>query len=155
MKLFRKVIDERQELEMMRVERSTFWLMFFLLMISIPIQLFVKDFGLEHVAGEFIISMVGCIWSLIGYARRGSWGYFTKPGIKSYIFYSLTAAFIVGIMHPLIRFFRNGLSILDGLLTFAINFAIMFPVCFLLMWFLGSLIKKRQNRLQQEYEDNE
>lgn len=155
MKLFRKVIDERQELEMMRVERVSFWIMFFSLIIAIFVQLLVLGFDFEHVAGEFIILLTVAVWATIGYTRCGAWDYFTKPGMKSYVIYSLGGGFIFGLMVPLTWYFKYDTPLLSCLLTFAINFAILFPLLFLTLWLVGSIVKKRQEKLQQEYEDGE
>lgn len=155
MKLFRKVIDERQELEMMRVERVGFWLLYLGLAVAIVVQIFVvdvADFNFADIAGEFIVLIFGCVITLIGHIRRGSWDYFTKPGMKSYLIYSAVVAFIVGTFMPLARFFRQGISFSDSLLVFVTNFAMMFLVSFLLLWLLGSATKRRQKKLEQESE---
>lgn len=156
-KMFRKIIDERQELEMLRVERVGFWLLYLGLAAAIIVQIFVvdvADFTFTNIAGEFAVLILGCVVSLIGYIRSGSWSYFSKPGMKSYLIASTITAFIVGIFMPLARFFRLGIPVSESLLLFAINFAGMFIVMFLLMWLLGSITKKRQAKLQQDFEED-
>lgn len=153
MKLFRKVIDERQELEMMRVERSSFWVMFVGLAVVITAQVFAFNFDFEHIAGESVVLIIGVAWALIGYIRRGSWDYFTKPGMKSYVLYSIAAAVIFGTFAPLKRYLRDGASLTDSLLLFAINFVFLFILVFVSLFLVGTITKKRQNKLQQEYMD--
>lgn len=153
MKLFRKIIDERQELEMMRVERVGFWLLYLGLVVAIIVQLFVFGFDFKHLAGEFIVLIVGCVVMLIGYMRRGSWDYFTKPGMKSYIIYSLGGGLLFALPMPIAAYFYNGLSFLNCLSIFAINFLFLFSLLFLLLWLLGSVTKRRQKKLEQESEE--
>jgi small neutral amino acid transporter SnatA (MarC family) len=88
MKLFHKLLDERQEQETMRIERGAFYVIFFALAISILVQLMVFNLDITHIAGEIIVLFMGAAWALAGYIRRGIWDNFTKPGIKSYLIYS-------------------------------------------------------------------
>jgi len=154
MKLFRKIVDERQELEMMRVERGSFWVMLLALVVAILVQLFALGYDFEHIAGEFIVLVIGAVWSTAGYLRRGSWDYFTKPGVKTYALYSLAAGIIFGLVAPLTRYFRYGAPLLDCLRVFVINFTSVYILAFLTLLLLGTITKKRQKKLQQEYKED-
>lgn len=154
MKLFRKVVDERQELEMMHIERGAFYVMVFALAIGILIQIFALDFDFTHVAGEFIVLLIGTVWAFIGSIRRGSWDYFTKPGMKAYLIYSIATGLIFGLVAPLTRYFRYGAPLMDCLRVFAKNFIILFMIAFLTLLLFGTIAKKRQEKLQQKHGDS-
>ena len=153
MRLFRKVVDERQEYEMMRVERSSFWILFFGLVAAVLIQVALYGFDFALVAGEVIILLLCSVWSLVGYVRRGLWDYYSKPGIKAYIFYSVAAAVITGTAATLPIYFRYGLPLWECLMIFAISAVSAFILAFIVLFAIGSITKKRQQKLQNDYTD--
>ena len=55
MKLFRKIIDERQELEAMKITGTGFWILFFGLMLAIILQLFFFEFDIRYILGELVV----------------------------------------------------------------------------------------------------
>ena len=50
----KKIIDERQELEMMKVERTGFWIMWGVLLLSLLVQSLFLGAGPKQIAGENI-----------------------------------------------------------------------------------------------------
>lgn len=155
MKLFRKVVDERQELEMMRIDRSAFYVTFGVLSIVCTVQIFAMDFDFTHVSGEFFALVIGGVWLLIGYIRSGLWGNFTEPGMKSYLLFSAAGAFVFSIPIPLRLYFRYKSGLADCILAFGLQFIIIFVAGFLVMAFTGSIIKKRREKLQMKFTDDE
>jgi len=154
MKLFRKITDERQESEAMRVAAGSFQIVMLGLVFAIIIQ---GAMGLDraHVSGEVIVLLIGWICSSIGSIHRGIWDGFTKPGIKSYITYSLAFGIVFGLINPLIAYFRHCAPLSACLWSFAKLFIIIFAVLFVLLLLLGTVIKTRQRKLQMKYEDDD
>jgi hypothetical protein len=150
MKLFRKVVDERQEQELKRIESGAYYVFLFGLGISILVQLIMFDFDITHIAGELIVLFMGVAWAMIGYIRRGIWDYYTKPGIKSYLICST----IVGLVYGILGYFYSGISFSDFLPTFALRFLWFFVIMFLMLSLLGTIIKMRAEKLQKENEDD-
>ena len=72
MKWVRKIVDEREELEIMRIESSSYYVFLFGLGIAIVVQSFVF-WSFEHVIGELIILLAGVGWAMVGYFRKGVW----------------------------------------------------------------------------------
>ena len=62
----KKIIDERQELEMMKVERTGFWIMWGVLLLSLLVQSLFLGAGPKQIAGENISFLVGCLIVVIG-----------------------------------------------------------------------------------------
>ena len=151
MKLFRKVVDERQEQELKRIESGAYYVFLFGLGISILVQRIIFDFDITHIAGELIVLIIGATWAMIGYIRRGIWDYFTKPGVKTYSIYSAVAGIIYGVL----GYFRSDVSFLDFLPTFAIRFLWFFVIMFLIIAFTGTIVKMRAKKLQQKYNDED
>jgi len=143
MKLFRNILDERQNLEAMQIQRIGFWIVELGLLAAVIVQL-IFDAKDTHVAGEFIVMLAGAIWMGIGYFHRGIWDAFTRPGTKSYIFYSVVTGIICGIiLSPPTMYLRLG-SLLSYLFIFALNFIIIFAVTFILELLYGKVIKAQK-----------
>ena len=152
MKIFRKQIDERQDLELMRIERSGFYVILFALAASILIQAFFFDISLQHIAGESIAILLGACIVMFGYIRRGLWDHFSKPGIKSYLLYSIPVAIIYGLM-PLRT--HQELPIPELLQLLSFRTLSSFTIMFLLLSLTGKIIKMRAKKLQEDYSDKE
>jgi len=152
MKLFGKVLDERQESEAMRVERVGFYGILFGLLLVIIVQ--VLAFGKNaHVHGELIVMTAGAIWGGIGYFRRGIYDPFTKPGMKSYITYGIITGVICGVLFSPPKYLSYGAYGLY-LRIFAKYFTIMFAIGFIVYLLVGTVTKARQRKLQTKYEDD-
>ena len=154
MKLFRNILDEREKLEAMRVVSGAFWIVYLGLLAAIIVQA-VMGADLSQIAGEFIVLLVGGTWVGIGFIRRGIHDYFTKPGFKSYILYSLAGGILMGLTAALMEFFRKGAPLSDCLRVFAKEFTIMFAVVFIISLLVGFVTKARQRRLARNYEDED
>ena len=154
MKWFRKIVDEREEIEIRRIESSAYYVLVFSLGIAIIVQAFV--FGsAEHVVGELIVLLVGTGWAFFWSFRKGVWDYRTKPGIKVYIICSLITALAYVIISTLFRYFRSDTDLLTCLRYAALNSIVWFSVVFLSMTFHGTITKQRRKKLEQKFEDAE
>lgn len=100
--LFAKKVDERQEMDLLKVEHYSFWLMYYLLLIEIVIQGIILDEG-DKIIGEWIVFMIVSVFALAGWIRKGVWSYQAKkvPGVKSYLRYSLLTAVLGGLWDSL------------------------------------------------------
>lgn len=90
----KKIIDERQELEMMKVERTGFWIMWGVLLLSLLGQSLFLGAGPKQIAGENISFLVGCLIVVIGCVKKGLWGYDSTPCMKTYLSASLIGTLI-------------------------------------------------------------
>lgn len=90
----KKIIDERQELEMMKVERTGFWIMWGVLLLSLLVQSLFLGAGPKQIAGENISFLVGCLIVVIGCVKKGLWGYDSTPCMKTYLSASLIGTLI-------------------------------------------------------------
>ena len=151
MNWFRKVIDEREELEIKRIESGAYYVFLSGLGIAIVVQVFMFE-SLQYVAGELIVLLAGAGWAMVGYFRKGIWDCRTKPGMKSYIGYSLFFTLVYGIIILVMRFL-SGADMLTSLRFAAINSIVMFFALFLLFALLGNIIKWRRKKLEQEFDD--
>jgi uncharacterized membrane protein len=155
MKKIKKVVDERQELEILKVEHLGFWIMFWLLFISIIVKTTMgmpfKQFGVE-----FGVFMIGCIFTIIASLRKGAWDAYTKPCIKTYLLYSIAGTIIVGILFGVTRYltmdyFRNNIQhLIIATCIFSLS---IFVLVFIALYLTGQYAIKRQKQLEKKYKD--
>lgn len=96
MNIFRKseennnIIDERQIFEMYKVEHYRFWIFFYGLLAVLLIETCVLEAPVQYVTPIWIVFMVGAIYSVIAYYRKGIWdGNNAKPTYKKSLLYSI------------------------------------------------------------------
>ena len=152
MKFFRKKLDERQEIESLRVASIAYLIAFWGLAAAIIIQRFVFNLDFAHLAGELIILAVMSVYASIGYYRRGIWDTLTKPGIKAYLVYSFLGVLLSNIP-TIANCIKYQTSIPEFLTYFIMNSVIAFPIAFALIAGLGMFIKRRQKKLAEKYMD--
>jgi len=154
MKKLRKVVDERQELELLKIGNSSFYVMFISLIAVLIVQSFVLNYELKYLAGNMIVIIIVFIWVVICSIRRGVWEFYTKPGMKSYIVYSLIFGVGFGLLFTVLVYFRFEMSLPHLLRYFAFIFAALSIPMFILYLIFGTIIKKRQKKLQQNFDDD-
>lgn len=158
MKKFKKVIDERQEMELYKIEHVCFWIVFWLLLGSIMIQTMVLNAPFSQWGFEWAIFMICCGGVLVGCYRKGQWDYYSKPTTKNYLIFSLIGAGVFAVIYAITNymnndFFKNDPGILFLLTLFM--FALLFAFIFVALLISGTLVKKRQKKLEDEFKDDD
>lgn len=155
MKKIKKVVDERQEIELLKIEHVGFWIMFWGLCISIIVQTMFMKSTFREFGAEFIIFMISCIIFLIGCIKKGQWDYYTKPCMKTYLMTSIIGTVSFSIIFAIsnhIMYKTKGLFLAAATLIFA---ASIFALIFILMIITGKLIIHQRKKLEQEFNDEE
>jgi len=158
MKRFKKVVDERQELELLRIEHVVFWIMFWGLFISFIVQSMFMDVPFRQYLPEFVIFMVSCVGVIIGSVKKGQWDFYTRPTMKTYVLTSLIGSVAFGIIFGIAQYVRTEFyedKILVLVLTTVIMMAVIFAAIFALSALVGHMVKKKQERLADAYGDDE
>lgn len=150
-KFFAKKVDERQEMDLLRVEHYSFWLMFWLLAIEIVVQGIILDGG-DKITGEWIVFMITAVFSVAGFIRKGVWSYQSKrvPGVKSYFLYSLIAGAVGGVLGFLGGMKRspgNQGAICANVVGMATG---IFAISFVGFSVLGTITRYREKKLELE-----
>ncbi len=157
MRLLKKVVDERQELELMRNERIGFWVMLWGLLIVIHVELFFNGFNFKLVAGEIFILAIGALIVTVGHLRKGLWSYYTNPSLKSNIRYSLGGALVLSVISSVLRYKKLlGMQeyTIGKLFTFFVmQMVIIFGACFIISTLMSFVTNKRKNNLEEEFDD--
>lgn len=130
MKLFNKknVVDERELMEMFKVEHYVYWITFWALLISIFWQLFFVDASFSQIGGEW----------------------------KSYLFYSVMAAVAAGgitlIRGMMIDYYKDWGMAVSAVGRMGIN---TFLITFVLLALTGTYVKYRRKKLEDVYDDED
>ncbi len=158
MSIFRwkKVVDEREEMEMMRVEHYMFWFAFWALLVSIFVQLLAMRASFLQVAGEWIVFMLMAVGTVIGELKGGHFDYISRPGIRSYLKYSAVAA-VASMGVVLIRGIEGGYyqKPLDAVLSLLISGIFTAGLTFLCLAAAGAFVKRRRRKLEKEFEEED
>lgn len=148
-KLFEKKVDERQEMELLKVEHYSFWFMYWALFAATIIQgIFMDDARMA--AGEWIVFMATCIVTLVGCIRKGVWSFQSRkvPGAKSWLIYSLILAVVAGIPFGLLFGMKGNTGNVKGIILFVVVMMVVFFVMSIIAFsIVGSLAKSREKKL--------
>lgn len=147
----KKMIDERQEVELLKIEHIGFWLMYYGSLILILVQELVFLVPLDELIPEYIILAIGMVTIVIGSARKGIWTRRSKAGMKNYLISSFSAALLAG-------FLLMGFLAVQGsdyvLEVGAITFAGTFGGTFVIVWLLGIYTNRKSAELERRFEDD-
>lgn len=158
MKLFNKknVVDERELMEMFRVEHYVCWITFWVLLISIFWQLFLVEASFSRVAGEWCVFMVMSFGILIGNLKGGHFDYSSRPGWKSYLLYSVIATVAAGgitlIRGMMIGYYKDWKMAAFAVGRIGTN---TFLITFALLALSGTYVKYRRKKLEDIYDDED
>ncbi|MHB8131966.1 MAG: DUF6773 family protein [Mobilitalea sp.] len=158
MKKLKKVIDERQLMEMYKIEHIGFWIMWTILLISILVQTFLMEASTQQIAPEWIAFMIGNTVTAIGCTKKGIWGYYSNPSMKSYLLISITSACVFGVLFGISLYNRNE-YLQDNtkalIIISLISAVFMFGFMFIVMVIYGEMTIRKRNKAEKEYDDDQ
>jgi len=138
------VLDEREMLEMYRVDHFGLWLIYGLLCVSVVVQLFLGA-ALAQMAGELAVVIISSIAMVIANVRHGIWDENSRPSIRGNALYSLGAGVCVAVLLAVIKG-NIGVALAAGACAGAL--------CFAVLTLLMRYMLKKQARAEKEL-DNE
>ena len=155
----KKVVDERQELELLKIEHVCFWLVFWGLCISIIVQSLFMQAPFKQWAAEWIVFMIGCVGILVGCVKKGQWDYYTKPTIKTYLLTSLIGSASFSLFFAIAQY-NNSKYFKEYIFTVLVPLTLivalfLFILIFVTSYILGKMIINKQDELEKEFSDEE
>ena len=146
-------LDERQEQELLRIERNGFWLAFWLLVAALLVQMvFVGNTMMAM--GESIILLVISLYIAIACLKAGIWDRRLKANSSTNVIASLIAGAAMGIV-MFLRVFRNFPDKPIGSISAGVFTAIfVFALCFIALTISMRAYKKKTEALEEEPEDD-
>lgn len=144
-------LDEMQELELLKIEHNGCWLMFWGLLLAIVVQALL-GVDWKAIAGEWILFMGLCLYLGIACAHAGIWDRRLKMDAKTNLLVSLVAALCAGGF--LFAYTWLQYHALQGSLVAALITAVVcFVICFVSLSLAARSVKKRQETLNAETEE--
>ena len=104
MKKMKNNLDERQELELLRIEHNGCWLAFWGLLIVMLIQLLTGIDGARNLVGEWAVFMCLALYLTIACIKNGIWDRKLRPTFQTNLIASTIAAVITGVIWFLISY---------------------------------------------------
>lgn len=147
----KKIVDERQELELLRIERTGFWVLYIALAVDIMSKIIFLNVSPKQLIGENIAFIAGCITIIIGCTKRGLWDRYSRPGFKSYLIYSLAGSVIFAAVLFAALLIRDVPHAITAAVIFGVS---IFVILFAALALMGVYIKKRNDKLDKEYDDD-
>ena len=149
-------LDEMQEQKLRSIESGGYWLCFWGLLIAIFVQLAFSggQDAVRAIAGEWIVFMVMSAYLLIRCLRNGIWDRKLKPDRKTNLAASLIAGAAVLVLMFVIATVRYHKP-LGALAAGATLGVFSFLGCFAALSLSARAVKKRQEKLEQEPEEEE
>lgn len=137
------VLDEREMMEMYRIEHRGLWLMYALLCVAILVQ-FLLGAGFAQMAGEVAVVFITSVAMILANARHGIWDLSSWPSMRGNAAYSLATGLLVTVVLA-----AAGRSMAFALFTGVGGGA----ACMLLLTFLMQYMKRRQEKTDEELEN--
>lgn len=144
----KRITDERQDHEIHKIEHVALWLLFLLLVISVPVQLLLFHDPMM-LLGEVVALIVVSLFVGISFLQRGLWGMYTTPTWRTHLLSGLLSA-VIGT--GVIAVFAWGNEHI--ILYLSISFAGLFLVAFLLSFVSGVFVKRREKKLADLAEED-
>lgn len=146
-------LDEMQDQKLLKLEEYGFWIMFWVLLASIIIQL-TAGAELKAVIGETIAFLVGSVYLTITTLRNGLWIRASVPSRKGNALVSLIPAAVIGALNVFKMIRGNGFSANALLITVGIM-AAAYAGCFALLELFRARFQKRRSELDDIGESEE
>ena len=151
MKKTTNVLDERQEADLLQIERTGCWLAFWGLLISIMVQTIL---GVSDITGEWIIFMCLCLYIVIECLRKGIWSRSFNPSAKSNVIASLLGSVVFGIVVGLTAYMRKPEAWKVAIGCGAFTFVMLFVILFITLSFTALAFKKQEEKLNAEPDED-
>lgn len=136
-------LDEMQEQTLRKIGENGYWVMWTGLLIAIVVQM-VTGADSKQIAGEWIVFMVGCVYTLVGCIRNGLWERHLSDKVPANVLYAVIAAVGTTVLSGLAYGYWAGAAV-GGVLTGIL--------CFGLLQLCAHAARKRRNQLDDPDED--
>ena len=141
----RSVLDEREQLEMYRIEHAGLYAMYGLLSAAVVVQMLLGA-ELMQMLGELAVLLIVSVGMIIAYARKGIWDEHSRPDKRGNAAYAAVCALGVGLVVAAVRG-----SLLWGIGSLAAAFAL----CYLLLALMSAYVRRRQSREEEALESED
>ena len=146
-------LDEMQHQKMLKLEEYGFWIMFWVLLVSIIVQIMAGT-GIKEVIGEMIAFLIGSVYLAITTLRNGLWTNTSAPSRKGNALVSMIPAAAIGALNIFRMIQRNRFSANALFVTVGIMAAAC-AGCFAILELFRASSQKRRSELDDIEESEE
>lgn len=154
MKTNKNMLDERQEAELLKIERNGCWFAFWALLAAILIQQ-IMGRSWEQLAGEWIIFMVLAVYITAACLRRGIWSRNYRMDAKTNAAFSALGALAFAGVVFVTAYFRKPEAVRTCLMAAGITFVVLFVILMVSLSLAARATQKRREDLDREPEDTD
>lgn len=154
MKKMKNNLDERQELILLQIEHNGCWISFWGLVIAMIVQLFLHDFDIRSVAGEWVVFMILALYIAIACMKNGIWDRHLKPNVKTNGITSVIAGAVTGLFTFFVVIKRYPDKIAGSAASGVFVAIMIFVLCFIALSLSSKAFKKRQEDQEREPEES-
>ena len=156
----KKLMDERQEIELLKIEHIACWLMFWGITADMLIGTLTNNMGLAYMV-MIAVFFVTCLYMLFSCIRKGIWDRHIKPTFKNNCILSLITALICT---PIFgrQYARNMASVGSSPFTSSVYYIciafsafFVFALTLAALSFFSGIYKKRLHKLEEESDSSE
>ncbi len=148
-------LDEMQEKKLLKLEETGFWLLFWLLLAAIVIQVIMKP-DMKTIAGEAVILMIGAIYLSFSCIRSGIWSKGIAPTTKNNILFSIIPALILGLVLVVrVLVLHDAVITFDAVRTIVIFVVVTYLVCLGALEITRVIYQRKRTDLDSETEIEE
>lgn len=157
MRLFgKKKMDEREQMEMYRMEHYAFWMLYWAQAASLVVHKLILDEPFINHAWEWSVFIAVSVWLIIVDIRRGNYDFYTEPGWRSYLIYAVGCSLFFGAVAIGSGIYKGWIeSAKDALLVGVIEVPFLFIICYGALAAVGTLVKRRRKKLEEEFDEEE
>ena len=147
----RNNLDEMQKQTLLKIESRGFWILLVLLLAALIIESLL-GFAPREMAAEWIIFMLGCVYSAMCDLHAGIWDRRFKPNTRTNVMMSLVGGAVIFVW-GLIKFAEFGFGL--AVLLAAIMGACTWALTFVLLQIGMKFYQKRHAELENPKEDDD
>lgn len=147
----RNNLDEMQQQTLLKIEARSFWLLWGMLLAALLIQS-LCGFTTREMAAEWIVFMVGCVYTGGACIRAGIWDRHFTADKKTNFLFSLAGGAVIAIW-SYVKFSEFGWK--SGLLMAGITAVTTILLCFALLQLCTAMYKKRHTELENPKEETD
>lgn len=146
-------LDERQEQALLNIESKGFWLVYWLLLAVIIVQVALQSTNLldqlPPAAGEWLVFMVMCIYVVMRCQKNNIWDRKLEPKFSTNLLMSLAAGAVMSIVCFVIVYLPTR-DITDSLIGAAFGFVGTAILCIIGLSICASAYKRKKAKLEAE-----
>lgn len=150
----KKVVDEREELEILRIEHIGFYSMFYGVAALILLRTMFPEFSFISNYGMDAILLIGATIVLVGCCKKGVWSCNIRPTNKSNLIISILSSIGYSIILFVILFKNTETTMTSLMITCGAFCVGIFLLTIILLTVLKKIVIDRKKKLEDDFEDD-